>query len=356
MKVLAINSSPRSGKQSKTELMLNNLVRGMRDAGAEVEVVALREKKIENCIGCFTCWTNTPGTCIHQDDMTNEVFPKWQEADLVIYATPLYHYTMTGTMKTFIERTLPGLEPFFDLGPKRMFHPPRYNENLEIVVLSVSGMPDESHFGPLSAHVNYLFATPGRKLVAEIYRATAELMNIPFFREKADNVLKATVQAGQELIRSRKISPETMAKITQPFIDGQSFVELGNAIFKTCIAQGVPFEEFKEREMVPRPYSLNSFLFLFPLGIDAKAVADRKVVLQFTFSGEIEDACFFTIENGSVAGQKGTWNSPDLTVEAPFNVWADIMTGMADGRQMLMEQKYKVSGDLALMAQLFQKG
>jgi multimeric flavodoxin WrbA len=48
MRILALNSSPRSGAQSKTEMMLNPLVEGMRDAGAEVEVVNLREKKIKN--------------------------------------------------------------------------------------------------------------------------------------------------------------------------------------------------------------------------------------------------------------------------------------------------------------------
>jgi hypothetical protein len=45
MKILAINSSPRTGGASKTELMLNHLVKGMQEAGAEVEVVNLREKK-----------------------------------------------------------------------------------------------------------------------------------------------------------------------------------------------------------------------------------------------------------------------------------------------------------------------
>ncbi len=77
MKILSINSSPRDGGQSKTELMLNHLVEGMQEAGADVEVVNLREKKIKYCIGCFTCWTKTPGKCIHKDDMTKELFPKW---------------------------------------------------------------------------------------------------------------------------------------------------------------------------------------------------------------------------------------------------------------------------------------
>ena len=112
MKVLAINSSPRADGISKTGMMLDALVQGMRDAGAEVETIHLREKKIKNCIGCFTCWTKTPGVCVHKDDMTNELFPKWLEADLAVYATPLYHFTVNATMKAFIERTLPVVEPF----------------------------------------------------------------------------------------------------------------------------------------------------------------------------------------------------------------------------------------------------
>ena len=75
MKVLAVNSSPRGEGQSKTELLLNHLVQGMGEVGAEVEVVELRKKTIRYCAGCFTCWTKTPGLCIHQDDMSRELFP-----------------------------------------------------------------------------------------------------------------------------------------------------------------------------------------------------------------------------------------------------------------------------------------
>lgn len=46
MKVLALNSSVRTGGQSKTELMLSHLVKGMHEAGADVDVVNLREKNI----------------------------------------------------------------------------------------------------------------------------------------------------------------------------------------------------------------------------------------------------------------------------------------------------------------------
>ncbi|MGA2109223.1 MAG: NAD(P)H-dependent oxidoreductase [Syntrophorhabdales bacterium] len=354
MKVLVLNSSPRGAGQSKTELMLNYLTRGMREAGAEVEVVALREKTIKNCIGCFTCWTRTPGVCVHQDDMTNDLFPKWLESDLVVYGTPLYNYGVTATMKAFWERTIPYLLPFFEIRDGRMFHPTR-GKSPAVVVLSVAGMPDEGHFGPLSAHMKYTYASRGRKLVAEIYRPAAEMLPSPFLKEKANDVLEATAEAGRELVQSMEISPETMKRITQPLVDPQFFATMANVMWKTCIAEGVTPKEFDAKKMIPRPDSIDSFLLLFPFGINAKAVGDRKTVVQFTFSGEVEGACYFTIEKGTVNAQKGTWDGADLTIETPFSVWMDIMTGKADGRQMLMEQKYRVSGDLPLMMQLFAK-
>ena len=102
MKILALNSSPRIKGQSKTELMLSHLAAGMEKAGAQVEVVHLRTKNIKNCVGCLTCWTKSPGRCIHRDDMSEELFPRFVESDIVVFATPLYHYTMNAAMKAFM--------------------------------------------------------------------------------------------------------------------------------------------------------------------------------------------------------------------------------------------------------------
>jgi len=237
MKVLALNASPRSSEQSKTQLMLNYLIEGMRDAGAEVELVALREKTIKQCIGCFTCWTKTPGTCLHKDDMATELFPKWRESDIVVYATPLYNYAMTAMLKAFIERTLPAAQPFFEIHEGRMFHPVRHKVPA-VVILSVSGMPDEGHFDALSRHVRYLYVSPGRRLLAEIYRPAAESMTVPFLKETVDDILDATRQAGRELVQSMKISPETLARITQPLVDAQTFADEANKMWKSLIAEG----------------------------------------------------------------------------------------------------------------------
>ena len=130
MKVLAINSSARIGGESKTEFMLEHLVQGMRETGAQVEVINLYEKKIKHCVGCFTCWTKTPGQCIHKDDMSGEIFPKYIDSDLAVLATPLYKYAVNSIMKTFIDRTLPDLLPFFVLKNGVTRHPYRYEERV----------------------------------------------------------------------------------------------------------------------------------------------------------------------------------------------------------------------------------
>lgn len=355
MKVLAVNSGPRSGEESYTVMMLNPLVEGMREAGADVEIVNLREKKIRYCIGCFTCWTKTPGQCVLKDDMTNELFPKWLACDLVIYATPLYYHTINAAMSTFMERTLPAILPFFDQGADgKTFHPLRHKFPPS-VLLTVCGFPEASEFNAMLEFFKHTRHKDSRA-VAAICRAGASLLSSPVLQDKANDVLDAARQAGRELIKTMKIAPETMARITQPLGDVQSFAKMGNMFWKTCIAEGVTPKEFDNKKMVPRPESLEDFMFLFPFGLNTKAVGDRKVQLQIKFSGDINESCYFTIEKARVEAKPGNCENPDLTIDTPFNLWMDIITRKADGSQMFMEQKYKVKGDLMLMMQLFQSG
>ena len=273
MKILALNSSPRTGGESKTELMLNHLVEGMQEAGADVEVVNLREKKIKYCIGCFTCWTKTPGNCIHKDDMTKELFPKWQNSDLVVYATPLYHYTINAQMKAFIERTLPILEPFLEQRHNRTVHPLRQAPR-DAVVLSAAGFLEMSVFDQLSSYVNFLFGRHMR-LKAEIYRPAAEALSS--MGVKREEVLEAMIQAGRELVTSQKVSTETLNQIQQPIIDFQTFAQMGNLFWKTCIAEGVTPKEFQEKNMnQPEKYTaqilLEDGLLLKGMGIGKKGL------------------------------------------------------------------------------------
>jgi multimeric flavodoxin WrbA/putative sterol carrier protein len=326
----------------------------MREAGADVDVVELRKKTVKDCIGCFTCWTKTPGVCIHKDDMTRELFPKWVGSDLVVYATPLYVYTVNGIMKTFIDRTIPALEPFFERRDDRTHHPWRHKPPCA-VALSVAGFSEEAVFDQLSSYVNFVM---GKGLWAEIYRPAAETMMARPYKDKRDDILDATVLAGRELVESQKVSEKTMARIKQPIGDPQVFAAVGNIMWKTCIAEGITPKEMRERGMIPRPDSIATFMAILQMGFNPQAANDTRAILQFIFSGEVEGSCYFTIQNGSISAKAGTAEKPDLTIQAPFDVWMDIMTGKADGQEMFMQQRYKAVGDLSLlmrMGQLFGK-
>lgn len=253
--------------------MLNHLVFGMREAGARVEVVELRKKLIKPCMGCFSCWTKTPGKCIHLDDMTQELFPKWLEADVVVYAFPLYHFTINALLKNFIERTLPVVQPFFLRKEGRTGHPLRQNVP-KAVVLSVVGFPEMSVFEQLSPWVRFLFGHGGR-LVAEIYRPAAEMMTYPTFREKADEIFGATEQAGREIVASMKIEPETLAKITQDIAPNwDTLSEIVNLMWRSCIKEGLSPGELAEKGRIPRPDSIKTFLLMMSLGFKPAAARE----------------------------------------------------------------------------------
>jgi hypothetical protein len=212
-------------------MMLNSLVKGMQEAGAEVDLVNLREKIIKQCAGCFSCWMKTPGKCIHKDDMTKELLPKWLASDVVIYASPLYYYMLNARMKNFLDRILPTSEPFIGqqggILTHRMRQPPP-----DAIVLSVAGFPDMSVFDTLSHYVRFVFGHH-HKLLAEIYRPAAEILHR--IEDKRNDILDATIQAGRELVKHKCISTDTLNRIQQPIVDSAAFVEMTNEFWNTYL-------------------------------------------------------------------------------------------------------------------------
>jgi multimeric flavodoxin WrbA len=82
MKVLAINSSPKRDK-GNTALILNPFLDGMREAGADVELLYTSDLRINPCHGDFSCWTKTPGICGQKDDM-NMINEKMRQAEVLV--------------------------------------------------------------------------------------------------------------------------------------------------------------------------------------------------------------------------------------------------------------------------------
>ncbi|MDD3251155.1 MAG: flavodoxin family protein [Lachnospiraceae bacterium] len=99
-KVLVISSSPRKGGNS--DILCDEFAKGAGESGHEVEKVFLKDYRIHYCSGCGYCVGNK-GACSEKDDM-EVIQEKMICADVIVFATPIYFYTMSGQMKTFIDR------------------------------------------------------------------------------------------------------------------------------------------------------------------------------------------------------------------------------------------------------------
>jgi len=99
--VLIISSSPRKGGNS--DLLCDQFLNGVQEAGHQAEKILLKSKKINYCTGCGACVKWKSG-CFQKDDMA-ELLEKMIAADVIVLATPVYFYTLCAQMKTFIDRT-----------------------------------------------------------------------------------------------------------------------------------------------------------------------------------------------------------------------------------------------------------
>jgi multimeric flavodoxin WrbA len=106
MKVMAFNGSPR--KKWNTATLLGKALEGAASKGAKTELVHLYDLDFKGCISCFACKTigaKSYGRCAVRDDLT-PIFRKIEKADAVILGSPIYFGTVSGEMKSFMERLL----------------------------------------------------------------------------------------------------------------------------------------------------------------------------------------------------------------------------------------------------------
>ena len=97
--ILIISTSLRNN--SNSYILATKFMEGAKKAGNNVELISLQNKTINFCKGCFAC--QKLGKCIIKDD-ANEIVEKMLNADVICWATPVYYYSISGQMKTLIDR------------------------------------------------------------------------------------------------------------------------------------------------------------------------------------------------------------------------------------------------------------
>ncbi len=150
MKILIISSSPR--KDGNSEVLCGQFAKGASEAGHEVETLLLRQMSIAPCRACYACMETH--TCAIQDDM-KEMFQKFQAAEVIVLASPVYFYSISAQMKAVIDRCL-------------VNHKSLINKKFYFIVTAADPQHDAAE-GTLAAFRGFLRCLPNAQEAGVIY-------------------------------------------------------------------------------------------------------------------------------------------------------------------------------------------
>lgn len=100
MNILVLSGSPRKG--GNTDLLVEAFVKGASQKH-HVEVVSVRDYKVNPCMGCNACFVSKDNTCVQKDDMAL-IYEKMAHANMLVIASPVYFYGLSAQLKAVIDR------------------------------------------------------------------------------------------------------------------------------------------------------------------------------------------------------------------------------------------------------------
>lgn len=236
MKAIAINASQMMDK-GNTAAILIPFLDGMREAGAEVEIYYTKQLNIKPCQGEFNCQIKTPGKCFQKDDM-EMLLPKLVEADIQVFATPVYVDGIAGSLKCLWERTVPLANPLFELRNGHCYKRRRKDSDTgKVVLVSSCGYWEMDNFDPMLAHVKARCRNINREFAGALLRPHSSALKIMTSRGiPINDIFEAAREAGHQLVREGKMSSQIMAAISRPLMPLEEYVQNMNQIYQQAVA------------------------------------------------------------------------------------------------------------------------
>ena len=197
-------------------MILNPFLEGMKEAGADVDLFYTRKLKIGPCNGDMSCWFVNPGTCGQKDDM-QMLLPKFKEADVIVWASPVYYSGVTGPLKNLMDRQLP-LHIEGEMGSKRQ----------KIVLVSTCGAWEVSMFDPLLLQMRALYSRPegSSDFAGALLRPMADGMKEMIKAGETrlvEGVFRAAKEAGRQLAKEGKISAELQKEVAKELMPRDAY-------------------------------------------------------------------------------------------------------------------------------------
>ena len=153
MKVVAVLGSPR--KNANSTVMAERFCNTAKTLGATVQTFTLNDLNFKGCQGCMACKT-THDRCILKDDLT-EVLDAIREADILIAASPVSYWDVSGQFKCFQDRTFSYLVPDFQTAPVAS----RLEPGKKLVFILAQANPDANLFTDIFPRYEYFYKIYG---------------------------------------------------------------------------------------------------------------------------------------------------------------------------------------------------
>ena len=235
MKILAINSSPKMENGHTTQI-LRPFLEGMKEAGAAVELVYVKEVGVEPCCGLLHCWMQTPGQCFQVDGMQT-LYPKLREADVWVLATPVHLDGMSGPMKNVLDRMVPLLDPRLEMRDDHSRHVVRPEHKWgKVVLVATCGLSEMDNFDPLIAHLRAACRNLGKEFAGAVLRPQSSGM-LDTSAGVLDDVFAAAREAGHQLVRDGAMSPDTLAVVSRQILTNDAFMQQANFFLDMLLEQ-----------------------------------------------------------------------------------------------------------------------
>lgn len=192
MKIVGIVGSRR--KRGNTFNLVNEVLKGSKENGAEVQLINLSDYKIKPCLGCEGCQDSF--NCIINDDF-NKIISLIQEADGIVMGSPTYWYNVTGDMKIFIDRCYS--LALFHKTDRSLWVSAFENQGKWGVPVAVCEQHDESMMG-------YTYETLKKVMLDLNIRISGGVKGIGYFgtdeASKDDKVMNEAKVAGKKLVNA----------------------------------------------------------------------------------------------------------------------------------------------------------
>lgn len=354
MRILFVLGNPR--KSGYTQSVAGQVLEGMRDVGADLDVLDLASADINGCVGCYSCWLATPGQCIHHDGMA-DILERLYACDLLFLATPIYYYSMSSLMKVFLERTFPLTAPGITPTPlgltRNHTRDPQRWRHKAMAYLAVSALEGGRNLAGVQETFRLTANGLDMELRGELLRPESYLLEFSLAKPRTVGTIMAALRtAGRELGAGQAVTAETARGVAKPLAPSlEHFVKYSAYYWENAVALGghaTDLASVQSRTARDVRILMNEMARC----ADSAATARLNLDIQFTFT-DIAWPCALHVEQGSCTCLEGVQAAaPALSITTTTTTWAALFTGGLDVRQALLQREIVLQGDRSLFLRL----